>query len=171
MPKPRKLSVAENQRLKRQLVRRLRVVAIVAVIGAVSAGVLISWEQLFPIPEDKLVNVYFTHSCRCAHSWVQALQAEGFVVKMFEPETLKPARAALHTPASLNGCHVAEFMGYFIEGHAPAVALRRLATEHPAGTGIAMLSPASKAEGGVDGPVGLVDQEGISHAWIGEPQR
>lgn len=46
MPKPRKLSVAENQRLKRQLVRRLRVVAIVAVIGAVSAGVLISWEQL-----------------------------------------------------------------------------------------------------------------------------
>lgn len=45
MPKPRKLSVAENQRLKRQLIRRLRVVAIVAVIGAVSAGVLISWSS------------------------------------------------------------------------------------------------------------------------------
>ncbi len=171
MPKPRKLSFTENQRLKRQLVRRLRVVALIAVLGAVLAGLLTGWEHLFPIPEDKLVKVYFTHSCRCAHPWARELQADGFVVKMFEPETLQPARTALHTPANLSGCHVAEFMGYFVEGHPPAPVLRRLAAERPVVSGIAMLSSQATGEERVNGPVVLVDREGVSHAWIGEQQR
>lgn len=90
---------------------------------------------------------------------------------MFEPETLRPTRAALHTPESLHGCHVAEFMGYFVEGHAPAAALRRLAAEHPIANGIAMESSTLKADSSVineatQGSIVLIDREGMSHPWM-----
>ena len=108
----------------RDLPRELKVWLLIALLGGATAGLLSVWEQLFPVPPDKLVKIYFTHSCRCAHPWAHTLEAEGFVVRMYEPETLRPTRVALHTPEGLRGCHVAEFMGYFVEGHVPAADIR-----------------------------------------------
>lgn len=155
----------------RDLPRELKVWLLIALLGGAIAGILTAWEQLFPVPPDKLVKVYFTHSCRCAHPWAHTLEAEGFVVRMFEPETLRPTRAALHTPEGLSGCHVAEFMGYFVEGHVPADALRRLAAEHPTALGVAMESSVLKRGSNVidqaeRGPIVLVDRAGMSHRWM-----
>lgn len=155
----------------RDLPRELKIWLLIALLGGLTAGLLTAWEELFPVPPDKLVKVYFTHSCRCAHPWAHTLEAEGFVVRMFEPETLRPTRAALHTPDGLRGCHVAEFMGYFVEGHVPAAALRRLAAEHPQALGVAMESPVLKAGRSVideaeRGPIVLVDLAGVPHTWM-----
>lgn len=155
----------------RYLPRELKIWLLIALLGGAIAGLLTAWEDLFPVPPDKLVKVYFTHSCRCAHSWAHTLEAEGFVVRMFEPESLRPARAALQTPKGLGGCHVAEFLGYFVEGHVPAAALRRLAAEHPPARGVAMESSVLKGGSSVidqaeRGPIVLVDRAGGSRLWI-----
>jgi hypothetical protein len=155
----------------RDLPRELKVWLLIALLGGATAGLLSVWEQLFPVPPDKLVKIYFTHSCRCAHPWAHTLEAEGFVVRMYEPETLRPTRVALHTPEGLRGCHVAEFMGYFVEGHVPAAALRRLAAEHPMALGVAMESSVLKTGSGVMDPsrrepVLLVGLTGETHTWM-----
>lgn len=155
----------------RDLPRELKIWLLIALLGGAIAGLLTAWEDLFPVPPDKLVKVYFTHSCRCAHPWAHTLEAEGFVVRMFEPESLRPTRAALQTPKGLRGCHVAEFMGYFVEGHVPAATLRRLVAEHPAALGVAMESSVLMARNSVighaeRGPVLLVDNTGAAHPWV-----
>ena len=101
----------------------------VAVLGGALAGGLTAWERFFPIPADQLVTVYFTHSCRCFGAWTKSLKADGLIVRTIEPETLQPTRAHLNMPAGLWGCHVAFYLGYFVEGHVPASALRKLAAE------------------------------------------
>lgn len=156
----------------RRLSTELRVPLLIALLGGAVAGIATSWEQFFPVPADHLVRIYRTHGCRCAFPWAKMLESEGFVVRMFEPESLEITRTALHTPESLRGCHVAEFMGYFIEGHVPVSAIRRLSAEHPLLRGIAVQSSATgsaeRLPSQTDGePVLLFDQTGTSRIWVG----
>ncbi len=44
-------------------------------------------------------------------------------------------KARLGVPAELTACHTGEIGGYVIEGHVPAVAIKRLLAEKPAGRG------------------------------------
>lgn len=124
---------ASKSSLKKQL---LIVVAVALAFGAVSM-VLLSWEHLFPIPPERLVKIYRTHGCRCAFAFADSLRAEGFVVRLYEYETLKYVRISLHTPANLHGCHVAAYLGYFLEGHIAPLALRKLAQQQPPALGLA----------------------------------
>lgn len=115
-----------------------------AVLAAgVFGAVLVSWEQLFPIPPARLVKIYRTHGCRCAFALADSLKAEGFIVQLREYETLQYVRQSLHTPSNLRGCHVGEFLGYFLEGHVAPPALRQLAQQQPRALGLA-------TEGSVD---------------------
>lgn len=95
--------------------RRVFVAAIL--VFAAITGIMAIWEQLFQGPTDRIVSVYRTHGCTCAYAWARSLEAEGFVVRMFEYETLRYVRQSLHTPAHPSGCHLGKFMNYYVEGH------------------------------------------------------
>ena len=58
-------------------------------------------------------------------------------------------------PAALAACHTAEVAGYVIEGHVPAIALKRFLAEKPNATGLAVAGM----------PVGSPGMEG------GKPER
>jgi len=58
-------------------------------------------------------------------------------------------------PADLTACHTAEVAGYVIEGHVPAIALKRFLAEKPNATGLAVAGM----------PVGAPGMEG------GKPER
>ncbi|WP_083844668.1 DUF411 domain-containing protein [Hydrocarboniphaga effusa] len=117
------------------------------------------------------VTIYRTHGCRCAFTWARQLESQGYVVTMYEPETLKTIRGALKTPPSLRGCHVGRYMEYFVEGHVPAEALDLLARQHPAGLGVAVDStaaqhePLSSSHLGEKPGVILYDQNGNARIW------
>lgn len=136
------------------------------------AGGLSYCDALMGIQPEQLVTVYRTHGCRCAYSWSRELEARGYVVRLREVETLAPVRRRLHTPEQLNGCHVAQYLGYFVEGHVRASDLDRLSREHPEATGISQdVAPDHPADA-VDAdatpsppaPV-LFDAHGHSLAW------
>lgn len=128
-----KLSHAEQRRRARQ--RTLRV------FGGVAAGFALLFVGMYfmdksiGVPKEKLVSLYHVHTCGCAHQWKRSLEAGDFTVIEYEPETLAKVRDQLHTPEALHGCHVAEYLGYFLEGHISPSVLKQIAQERPKGAG------------------------------------
>lgn len=112
---------------------QLVTVVVCAIAGAfVVVGIALQGKT----PEEKTVAVYRTHGCTCALSWAADLRASGFEVRVLELSSLNRVRATLHVPPRLNGCHVARYLDYFVEGHVPALAIARLAADRPSAWGV-----------------------------------
>lgn len=77
-------------------------------------------------------------NCGCCGAWVDHLKAEGFAVEVIETAAVNRVKAKLGVPNDLASCHTAEVEGYVIEGHVPAVAIRRLLAEKPQAKGLAV---------------------------------
>ncbi|RTM14579.1 MAG: DUF411 domain-containing protein [Bradyrhizobiaceae bacterium] len=84
------------------------------------------------------IRVHKDPSCACCSRWVEHLKAAGFAVKVEEVDDLVVVRKRLGVPADLAACHTAEASGYVIEGHVPALAIRRLLEERPVAVGLAV---------------------------------
>ncbi|MBP2496076.1 hypothetical protein J3A76_005048 [Methylobacterium sp. PvP109] len=90
-------------------------------------------------------------SCGCCERWVTHLRRAGFTVTVTEGP-VNPLKIRLGVPRELASCHTAQVGGYVVEGHVPAGAIRRLLTEKPKGTGLAVPgmpvgSPGMEVEG------------------------
>ncbi|MEH2506708.1 hypothetical protein V1290_005519 [Bradyrhizobium sp. AZCC 1578] len=84
------------------------------------------------------ILVHKDPNCTCCAGWVRHLEGAGFVVTAVETADLQPVKARLGVPADLAACHTAEADGYVLEGHVPAVAVRRLLKKRPTATGLAV---------------------------------
>ena len=84
------------------------------------------------------ILVHKDPNCGCCTGWVQHLKAAGFAVTVEEPANLQVLRKQLRVPADLAACHTAEIDGYVLEGHVPAVAVRRLLEKRPTAIGLAV---------------------------------
>ncbi len=84
------------------------------------------------------ILVHKDPDCSCCSGWVHHLEEAGFVVSVDKTKDLRSARERLGVPADLAACHTAEVDGYVLEGHVPAVAVRRLLEKRPAATGLAV---------------------------------
>jgi len=80
------------------------------------------------------VEVWRDPHCGCCADWADHLRREGFAVKDRVVPTVAPIRMMLGTPAGLLSCHAARVAGFALEGHVPAVAIRRLIAERPGGS-------------------------------------
>jgi hypothetical protein len=85
-----------------------------------------------------MVSVNKDPTCSCCTGWADHLRAEGFPVTEVATTDLKAVKTRLGVPTELSGCHTAEVAGYVIEGHVPAVAIKRLLAERPAAIGLAV---------------------------------
>lgn len=88
--------------------------------------------------EEPVVVVHRDPNCGCCVGWVHHLRDAGFAVRVEENSDLKAVRARFAVPQSLAACHTAEIAGYVVEGHVPASAVRRLLTERPDASGLAV---------------------------------
>jgi hypothetical protein len=98
------------------------------------------------------ILVHKDPNCGCCEGWVQHLKAAGFVVTVDETAELDIVRKRLGVPSDLAACHTAEVGGYLIEGHVPALAVRRLLQERPVALGLSvpgMPAGSPGMEGGV----------------------
>ena len=84
------------------------------------------------------VLVHKDPNCGCCTAWVQHLKDAGFAVTVEEATNLQAVRKRLGVPHDLAACHTAEIGGYVIEGHVPALAVRRLLEKRPAAVGLAV---------------------------------
>jgi len=85
-----------------------------------------------------LVRVTKDPSCGCCDGWAAHIEAAGFPVQVVESADMGSLKQRLGVPAELASCHTAEVGGYVVEGHVPAAAIRRLLTERPEATGLAV---------------------------------
>lgn len=79
------------------------------------------------------VEVWRNPNCGCCSGWIAHLRTSGFVVQDRVVPSVAPLRRMLGTPSDLLSCHAARVAGFAIEGHVPALAIRRLLAERPAG--------------------------------------
>lgn len=79
------------------------------------------------------VEVWRDPNCGCCAGWVEHLRTAGFAVEDRVVPSVAPFRRMLGTPSDLLSCHAARVGGFAIEGHVPALAIRRLLAERPAG--------------------------------------
>jgi len=87
------------------------------------------------------------------------LQNAGFTVKTIETTDLDAVKARLGVPADLAACHTAQVGTYVVEGHVPAVALKRFLGEKSDASGLAvpgMPVGSPGMEGGTPQPYGVV---------------
>jgi hypothetical protein len=115
---------------RRSLSRR-SVVALLTGIGAVIAS-------RGSASVRPLITVHKDPNCGCCTGWADHLAKAGFEVKTIETAALDAVKERLGVPADLVACHTAEVEGYVIEGHVPAVAVRRLLEERPSAAGLAV---------------------------------
>ena len=87
---------------------------------------------------EPLVTVHRDPSCGCCSGWVQHLQKAGFPTKVLDSTDLDAVKTRLGVPDDLAACHTAEVSGYVIEGHVPAIAVKRLLAEKPEAIGLAV---------------------------------
>jgi hypothetical protein len=87
---------------------------------------------------EPVITVHRDPNCGCCLGWVQHLQKAGFPTKVLDAKDLDAVKTRLGVPDDLAACHTAEVSGYVIEGHVPAIALKRLLVEKPDATGLAV---------------------------------
>ena len=85
-----------------------------------------------------VVSVHRDPNCGCCLGWVQHLQKAGFPTRVLETRDVYAVKTRLGVPDDLAACHTAEVAGYVIEGHVPAIALKRFLAEKPNATGLAV---------------------------------
>ena len=88
--------------------------------------------------EKQVITVHKDPTCGCCSGWVQHLQTAGFVTKVLDTSDIDAVKKRLGVPDDLAACHTAEVAGYIIEGHVPAVALKRFLAEKPHAKGLAV---------------------------------
>jgi hypothetical protein len=85
---------------------------------------------------DATIQVWRSPACPCCHSWIEHLEQAGFTVRVHQVDDLAPIRHSAGIPDDLASCHTGAVAGYALEGHIPAVAIRKLLAEQPAIRGL-----------------------------------
>lgn len=94
-----------------------------------------------PIQSEKdlpPVLVYKTPTCGCCNGWIDHLRKAGFEVdaRNVSDRALVTMKREVGVTAEMSSCHTALVGGYVVEGHVPAVQIKRLLTEEPEVAGI-----------------------------------
>lgn len=84
------------------------------------------------------VEIFKSPSCDCCGAWVEHLKAAGFDVKVTLVTDTTAARRRLGMPDKFGSCHTATVGGYVLEGHVPAVEVKKLLAAKPAAVGLAV---------------------------------
>jgi hypothetical protein len=82
--------------------------------------------------------VYKDPNCGCCHAWAEAMKNAGFSVRAEDTDDLNIIKERFAVPAEMQGCHTAVVSGYYLEGHVPVDAVKRLVAERPQIAGLAV---------------------------------
>jgi hypothetical protein len=84
------------------------------------------------------VEVYKSATCGCCEEWVKHLRGNGFKVNAHNVANPSDTREKMGIPDRLGSCHTAVVGGYTIEGHVPAVDIKRMLASKPKARGLAV---------------------------------
>ena len=82
--------------------------------------------------------VYKSMSCGCCDNYVKYLKTQGFDVEVVNLADTSSIKQKYNIPANMQSCHTTVISDYFIEGHMPIEAVRKLLNEKTGISGIAL---------------------------------
>ena len=104
-------------------------------LGIAVAATLVATKATAAVP---VIEVYKSPTCGCCGKWAEHLRNDGFAVNVHAIPDIDAFRVRTGVPAALASCHTALVGGYVVEGHVPAVDIRRLLRERPNVLGVAV---------------------------------
>jgi hypothetical protein len=122
----------KNTKLRKTLVA-------VVIITSVMITLVLSQETFIEYKsaeETVPITVYKSPTCKCCNKWVQHLEDNGFNVNTVNKNDMKSIKSEEGVPRQLASCHTAVVGNYVIEGHVPAIDIKRLLKEKPAIAGL-----------------------------------
>jgi len=150
----------KKQRKKKELLldRRKRKIkkitfislSILLIVGGVVFGLL----NLSPDSgeNDKpKATVFYSPTCDCCREYIPYLKRQGFSVEAKPTRDMLSIKEQYQIPSEIESCHTTIIGDYFIEGHMPIEAIRKLLEEKPdiLGIGLAGMPQGSPGMGGV----------------------
>ncbi len=85
-----------------------------------------------------IAEVFKSSTCGCCNGYIAALKSDGFQVESVDMDDLTTIKNKYNIPASMQSCHTTIIGRYFIEGHVPLDAVKKLLKEQPDIDGIAL---------------------------------
>lgn len=103
-----------------------------------------------PSAAAEAITVHSSPTCGCCGQYEQYLTEEGFEVESIKEDDNTEIKGSLGIPEGMWSCHTSIVGGYFVEGHVPIEAIRKLLDEQPQIDGIALpgMPPGSPGMGG-----------------------
>ncbi len=99
--------------------------------------------------------IFKSQSCGCCANYVSYMKRQkGFEVETTNLEELSSLKERYGIPSGMQSCHTMIVGDYFVEGHVPAEAVKKLLDEKPAIRGIA-LPGMPEASPGMPGSKGM----------------
>ena len=90
------------------------------------------------ISNGEKVTVYKSSNCGCCGLYVKDLGKKGFDVETINTEDLLSIKNKYGVSSGLQSCHTTIVGDYFVEGHVPFEAIKKLLNEKPDIKGIAL---------------------------------
>jgi hypothetical protein len=96
------------------------------------------------------ITTYRSPTWECCSEYAGYLHDEGFQVETVMVDDMTDIKDDLGVPQHMRSCHTSMVGGYFVEGHVPLEAIRKLLDERPAIDGLALpgMPPGSPGMGG-----------------------
>lgn len=117
----------------------LRITIVIAALILVLSGIYFL-TSFHPKSEavKNYAEVFKSPSCGCCNGYIAALESDGFEVKSVNMDDLTAIKNKYNIPTSMQSCHTTIIGRYFIEGHVPLEAVKKLLQEQPDIDGIAL---------------------------------
>ncbi len=84
------------------------------------------------------VTIFKSPNCGCCVQHSAYLRKNGFNVKIEEVDNMDLIKARYNIPHEMQSCHTTAMGDYFVEGHVPAEAIKKLLDEKPDIDGITL---------------------------------
>ncbi len=95
-------------------------------IRLISIFVLMSLNMSAQAEELIEIEVYRSPSCGCCGKWLEHLKTNQFIVKDIVTNDVQAIKDKHGVSAAVSSCHTALVNGYVVEGHVPAVDIKKL---------------------------------------------
>lgn len=96
---------------------------------------------------ENKVMVFQLPTCTCCEDYKDYLREHGFQVETTYTEDMSSIRKKYQIPQSMESCHTMVIEDYFVEGHVPIEAIKKLFEEKPDIDGIALAGMPSGSPG------------------------
>jgi hypothetical protein len=84
------------------------------------------------------MTVYKSPTCGCCGKWITHMEENGFKLNAVDVLEMNIIKQKYGINRELASCHTAIVDGYFVEGHVPAVDVKRLLSEKPDVAGLSV---------------------------------